>query len=205
MTATPNPPHAPLDDEDADYVRRNYCSLDEVCLGRRETPDEVRNAMRTGQLPRPSYLLAKDEMVPLDYFLMVDAAGGMNFLRECFLQRHRAIALHYADKLAETDSEVEWNGYLSGGFGVCLRAVTPENVFLKDLCMAHISALIEDPKPSAPSWRAALRIWVRRLDCLLRPFAKVDRPRFGGTVSRDRLIAGPRETYPDVFAKPGLL
>ncbi len=38
------------------------------------------------------------------------------------------------------------------------------------------------------------------LDAIERPFAAHDRERFGGPVSRDRLITGPRARFPEVWS-----
>jgi hypothetical protein len=65
--------------------------------------------------------------------------------------------------------------------------------------MDAITALLKAPDPQASAWCVELRIWVNRLDALERPLARADRARFGGTVSRDRLITRPHRDYPHVF------
>jgi Family of unknown function (DUF6058) len=66
--------------------------------------------------------------------------------------------------------------------------------------MAAIASLLAVPAPAAPRWRAALRGAVEALDALERPFAAWDRERFNGPTSRDRLIIGVRDRFPDLWA-----
>jgi len=77
-----------------------------------------------GRLPHPSYVLdAGTEMVPRDYFDLAEAAGGVEHLREMFLQRYRAAA-----GPGSTPAEEEWEAYLTGAYGVCLNRVSPETI-----------------------------------------------------------------------------
>jgi hypothetical protein len=202
MTISPEPPHAPLDPEDTAYVRRYYCTLEAACFGREEGVDEVAAAIVAGELPRASYEVDGQPMVPFDYFTLCDSASSSSNLRSCFVQRYTALGRRHgvAPPQLEKDAADAWKGYQEGGYGICLWSVTPENIFLKGQCMDKISALLQSPVPDDPEWRRALRIWVDRLDALERPFARADRARFGGSVSRDRLINGPRERFPAVFA-----
>ena len=106
---------------DVAYVRANYVPLDEACAGRSETPDEVRRLIAEAKLPQPSYVLPDGtEMVPADYFELADAG------REEFARRFLAAGGDPATL------EEEWEGYLSGAYGVCLKRQTPENVARKD-------------------------------------------------------------------------
>src|SRR4051812_46820787 len=59
-----DPPMPPADDA---YVGRHFVTLAELCVGRDETPDQVREHMLAGRLPTPSYLRSDGvEMVPSD-------------------------------------------------------------------------------------------------------------------------------------------
>lgn len=178
-----------MTDADVAYVRANYLSLEEACAGRAETADEVWRLIAGGRLPRPSYVLPDGtEMVPADYFAIADAG------REEFERRFLAAG----GEPAEVDAE--WNYYLSGDYGVCLTALTPENIVRKTHLVASIDRLLADPQPSDAAWRDELRASVDELDAIERPFAPhYDRARWGPS-SRDRCISGARERFPDVFA-----
>jgi hypothetical protein len=174
---------------DVAYVRANYLTLDEACAGRSETPDEVRKLIARGELPQPSYVLPDGtEMVPGDYFDLADA-GRQDFARR-FLSAGGATA----------DLEEEWQGYLSGAYGVCLKEQSPENIVRKDRLVRAIERLLDGPKPHDPAWSDELRTSVDELDLLERPFAPdYDRARWGPS-TRDRCITAARERFPDVFA-----
>jgi Family of unknown function (DUF6058) len=49
-----------MTDADIAYVRANYHSLERVCAGRRETPEDVRRLIAEGRFPHPSYVLPDD-------------------------------------------------------------------------------------------------------------------------------------------------
>jgi hypothetical protein len=175
--------------EDVAYVRANYLTLEQACAGRSETPDGVRGLMADGRLPRPSYVLPDGtEMVPADYFALADAG------REEFASRFVA---------AGGDPGVvdeEWQYWLSGDYGVCLREQTPENIARKEQLVKLIDGLLDAPRPADGDWRQQLRAAVDELDGLERPFApQYDRARWGPS-SRDRCITGAWERFPDVFA-----
>ena len=179
-----------MTDADVAYVRANYLSLEEACAGRPEMPDEVRRGIAAGELPQPSYVRPDaTEMVPPDYFAIADA-GRAEFERR-FL----------AAGGEPSEVEAEWNSYLSGDYGVCLKEQTPENIVRKTRLVSLIEGLLADPKPSDAGWREQLRTSVDELDALERPFApEYDRARWGPS-SRDRCITGARERYPDVFSQ----
>jgi hypothetical protein len=107
----------PADDA---YVDRHFVTLDELCVGRDETPDQVRAHMLAGRLPLPSYLRSDGvEMVPADLLDLAGRAGGIDRLPAWFRS-------WWADqgKAAE-----EWRSYLSGQY-ICLRSVRPDTVTL---------------------------------------------------------------------------
>jgi Family of unknown function (DUF6058) len=174
---------------DVAYVEANYVSLEEACAGRPETLESVRAVAAAGQLPQPSYVLPNGtEMVPADYFEIADAG------RESF-ERQFLAAGGSPDEV-----DAEWNGYLSGAYGVCLKEQTPANIVRKEALVKEISGLLADPAPGESSWRSRMRTAVDELDELERPFAPdYDRARWGLS-SRDRCITAPRERYPEIFA-----
>jgi uncharacterized protein DUF6058 len=180
---------------DVEYIRENFVSLDELCAVRGQSPDRVRALIAGGTLPAASYVLEDGtEMVPAEYFELVDEAGGEGALRGLFARRYLAAA---GDR-DEVGSE--WEGYLSGAYGVCLKHVTPENIARKSALVTEIEGLLAAPQPEDADWRVSLRASVDELDELERPFSPdYDRARWGPS-SRDRCITAPRERYPEVFS-----
>ena len=188
-----------LSQADRDYIRSNFVALDDLCRARGEDAEEVRAAFAAGRLPKPAYVLDDGtEFVARDYFALRDAAGGIDRLPAAFAERYGDAAAREAEEL--DPPEAEWQAYLSGEYAVCLHQVTPENIARKVALMKRIERLLEDERPDDTAWREELREAVGELDSLERPFAEYDRVRFGGPVSRDRLIAAVRERYPAVFS-----
>jgi len=190
------PVAAPLD---VAYVQTGFVSLGELGAQRGEDEGATRAAIAEGRLPAASYVLADGTaMVPADYFELADEAGGIDQLREAFVERYsRAAAL----ETGLAAPEQEWDAYLSGLYGVCLKHVTPETIVRKAALVAELEELLARPRTDSASWASDLRERVEELDALERPFAPTyDRQRFGGPSSRDRLVTAPRRTFPAVFA-----
>lgn len=96
----------------------------------------------------------------------------------------------------------EWESYLSGIYGVCLREVTPETIVRKGELVRSVCELLMLATPADPEWRRLLGEQVGELDALEREFAPDydrDPRRFGRPPTRDLLIAAARERYPEVF------
>ena len=181
---------------DEAYIRREFRELSELALASGREPDLARELRAAGVLPEPTYVLDDgSEWVPADYFALLDAATTPAAVRELFARRMRAAHA----ELAETEVEEEWQAYLSGEYGACLHEVTPEAIVRKGVLMTEIESLLRSPLPDRVSWRKALGAAVAELDALERPFADYDRERFGGPVSRDRLISDVRERFPQAF------
>jgi len=189
---------------DVAYVLDGFVELGELCAERGEDKVASRVAIAEGRLPAASYLLANGaEMVPSDYFALADEAGGVDRLREAFVERYSTAAAAETVQLAT--AEEEWDAYLSGLYGVCLNRVTPETVVRKSALVAELEELLSRPQPGSATWAGDLRTRVEELDALERPFAPTyDRQRFGGPSSRDRLVTAPRQMFADIFA-PELL
>ena len=160
--------------------------------------------MDARRLPRPSYVLDDGtEMFPTDYFRLVDEARGVDALPGHFAARHDAATRarwNVADEL-----ERDWQAYLDGTYGMCLREVTPEAIVRKTALVSSLCELLMLPRPRNPEWRRALRDQVDELDRLEREFApdydrggEHDRP-----PTRDLLIDAARGRYPDVFVDAG--
>jgi hypothetical protein len=189
-----------LTEADVAYLRGNFLTLDELCAGRAETAEHVRALIERGLLPQPSYRLPDDTgLFPADYFGLVDEAGGPAGLREHFVARYRAAR---AAAQAEADElEQDWQAFLGGVYGICLREVTPEAIVRKSVLVSSICELLVLARPRSAEWRRTLRARVDELDALEREFApdhdrsdKQERP-----PTRDLLIEAARERYPDAF------
>lgn len=164
-----------LTDRDLEYVEANYVTLEEA----------LQDAIERGVLPRPSYVLPDGTaMVPADYFALVD-------VRPAFEERYRVAG--------GTDLEGDWEGYLSGVYGVCLREVKPETMVRKTELVDSLTELLAEPRPEDPDWLDRVRVEVDELDTLEREFApdydRGDFERFGRPPTRDTLIAAPRKRY----------
>jgi hypothetical protein len=178
---TTHRPHGPLSDEDAAYVRAGFVSLARLCAFHELAPALAAEAIRAGRLPRPSYLMDDGTaMFPRDAFEVPSA--------EEFAARFVAAG-------GEGDPAAERDGLLSGEYGVCLRQVTPETIAVKERLVATLERALADARPDDDGWRRGLRAGVAALDAITRRFAACDRVRFGGPVSRDRLIAAPRARW----------
>jgi hypothetical protein len=186
----------PLSARDEEYVRAGYFTLRELCLDRPEAPEQIERLIEDGRLPAPSHVLGDGTaMFPADYFLLVDEAGGIDRLESQFRARHRLAGGRSGDL------DDDWDGYLSGVYGVCLRSVIPEAMIRKTELVEAIEELLERPDPADEGWAVSLRRSVWQLDQLLRPFSP-DYDRSGHlpqAPSRDRLIADPRRRFASVF------
>jgi hypothetical protein len=176
-------PMTPADDA---YVQRHFVTLDELCVGRDETPDQVRAYMLAGRLPLPSYLCSYGaQMVPADLLDLADRAGGVGRLPGWFQS-------WWADRVTAAR---EWASYLSGRY-VCLRSVRPDMIIRKDRLASAIREALVDPRPESALWLARLHILIDELESVELPFTAYDRLRFGGPTSRDTLIDSVRTRFP---------
>jgi hypothetical protein len=189
-----------LTPEDEGYIRREFFPLEDLCLGRQSHASEYRNKIRSRELPLPTYVIDSVEYYPSDYFLFPDSVESGSNMKEAFLARYRRIAAAYNESPSTNIVNQEYEGYLSGEYGVCLKTVTPETIFLKGFVIARIDELFENPKPLDETWRSKLRGLVNRLDGLERQFASCDTGRFGSLPSRVRYIDRARKEYPEAFA-----
>jgi hypothetical protein len=188
-----------LPDGDVEYIRENFVALQVLCAARGMDLDESRMLVERRRLPRASYTLDDGtEMVPPDYFALYDAAGP-DHVENVFRDRLVTAALKLGLRLSDVEVADEWDGYLSGEYGICLRDVTPESICAKGFHVDAIERLLAEPRPADGDWRVELARNVDALDRLERQFAEFDRVRWG-PVSRDRLITGVRERFPEAFA-----
>jgi hypothetical protein len=173
--------------DDVAYVRAAFRPLD----------GPASELVERGLLPQPTYVLPDGTpMVPETHAALLDDAGGDPArVAERFRERFLAAGG------APADVEDELEGWLGGSYGVCLRDPSPEAIVAKGALMSAIGALLAAPAPDDNGWCGALRGAVDALDALERPFAAYDRERFGGPVTRDRLITTPRERFPEVWSE----
>jgi Family of unknown function (DUF6058) len=172
--------------EDIAYVRAAFVPMD----------DAVRPLVERGLLPRATYVLPDGTpMVPADHAeLLKEAGGDPDAIAACFAERIVAAG-------APTDEvDDEYRAWLSGEYGACLYDTSPESIRAKGGLMDTISALLVRPAPESSRWRTTLRFAVDALDALERPFAAYDRERFGGPVSRDRLVTATRERFAELWS-----
>jgi hypothetical protein len=187
---------ATYSEADLAYFGENFRTLAQVCAGRAETPDQVRRLISERKLPRPSYVLDDGtELVPPDYFALLDAAGSVEWVRDEYERRYKtAIA---ANGL-EFDSELlerRWESYLDGVSGICMRDVTPEAIVRKRVLIDEIESLVAEPEPGDPAWNQRLRDAVDELDLIEKPFAP-DYDRNGRFVpTRDTYIGDIQRRY----------
>jgi hypothetical protein len=176
----------PMTAADDAYVDQYFVTLRELCVGREETPDELRAHMLACRLPLPSYLRSDGvEMVPRDLLGPADRAGGIASLQAWFQS-------HWNDR---EEAAEEWTSYLSGQW-VCLRSVRPDTIVRKDRLVTAISEALAEPRPDSMLWLARLHILVDELESIELPFTGYDRLRFGGPTSRDIFIESVRSQFP---------
>jgi hypothetical protein len=162
--------------DDVAYVKANFMPLEPA-------------ARREGY-PSPSYVLEDGSWyVPLDYF---EQEVDPQRFRERYIRE--ATTLDLPDPHAAAADE--WNAFLTGVYGVCLREVTPENIARKAAFIRDIEMLTANPAPDRSLWTQALRKAVNGLDALEREFSPVyDRERFERPPTRDSHIAAIRERF----------
>jgi hypothetical protein len=178
---------------DLAYLHAEYRTLDDLCLDRPDSPEQTREAIAAGLLPRPTYVLPEGvELFTPDFFALLDSAGSLAELPNHFADRHHRAAKAVDGPTSAT--EHEWSNYLSGLYGACLRQVTPEAMVAKEQFIWRIETMTASARPEDASWLTELRETVDALDSIERPFTDYDRQRWGGT-SRDSHITSVREKY----------
>jgi hypothetical protein len=182
---------------DEAYIRAEFVVLDDLAAHRPGGAPAVRRDIAAGRLPQPAYRLDDGaDMVPADYFALVDEAGSVAALSEWFRARYEKAR---ASSACEEPAEEVWQDYLSGGYFVCLRSATPENIVLKADCIIEIDRLLADPAPASSPWLGRLRDAVERLSAIERPGSVLDPPRWGGPMSQQWYGAYLRVAYPAAF------
>jgi hypothetical protein len=177
---------------DIAYVEARFVTFDRLACG---VPGE--RDWAGSELPQATYRTPDGALwFARDWWRLFDDAGGVASVRLLFERRLAAAAgrIGYAVDVAS-----EWDAYVAGLYGACLREVTPENMALKEFVAGALEQRLGDPRPQDGAWCAALRADVETLDGLTKPFAACDRIRFGKPTSRDRLITDVRARFTHVF------
>jgi hypothetical protein len=190
----PHRPHPVLEGEGLRYVCEGYFRLEDIALREGVDSGKLREWIEAGLLPRPAYLLPDaTPMFPEDLLAVARSAGGVERLAQHFATRTELAARWVG--FGPNTREADWEDYLSGEYGICLRQVTPETLVLKEALVERIGRQLEEPRPDDPCWRSTLALQVEGLDALLRPFTPADRVRFGRPTSREQLVDGPRRRW----------
>ncbi len=134
-----------------------------------------------------------------DFFALADAAGDLAALPELFRTRYAAAANELGLPTCDAQLDEQWAEYLSGGYGVCLKQATPENIAAKAGYITTIDRLLADPHSNAHDWCGELCAAVDGLRAIERPGAILDPPRWGGPMSPQWYGAYLRTTYPQAF------
>jgi Family of unknown function (DUF6058) len=188
---------AELDDH---YIRANFVRLDQLAAPRPGGTPAVVRQIAARRLPQPAYRLDDGtDMVPDDYFTLLDVAGSVDALRASFHARYVAAAGSMGLPINDAAVEAQWQSYLGGGYFVCLRQATPENIARKEDFITTIDDLLAQPLPRDPAWCRRLRAAVDGLADIERPGAILDPPRWGGPMSPQWYGSYLRATYPAAF------
>jgi hypothetical protein len=176
----------PTATEDLAYVRASF----------RAMTDTARPLVERGVLPQATYVMPDGTpMVPADHTaLLDDAHGDPDAVAATFRNRFIAAGGNEAEVVGE---HAAW---LTGEYGACLHATTPEMIVAKGALMTTITALLARPAPADDHWSTAVRGVVDALDAIELPFARYDRERFGGPTSRDRLITATRDRFRELWS-----
>src|SRR4029077_8585330 len=120
MAQTINPRDRVIDSRDEAYVRERFVDLELLAHVHGWELAILLRAIDERRMPSPSYVLADGtRMVPADYFALVASPDDLDTLRERF--ESRLIGAARPNRLTDEERAESWDGYLSGGFGVCLK------------------------------------------------------------------------------------
>lgn len=188
---------AAIDDR---YIRDNFVSLDDLASDWPGGAVQVRADIAARRLPQPAYRLDDGtDMVPPDYLVPVAVAGSVGALRAWFARGYTLAAQQYGLPHDAATIEDEWQGYLSGGYFVCLREATPEAIVEKAHQVTELNELLADPHPGDQVWRKRLRLSVDGLAAIERPFAILDPARWGTPMSGQWYGTFLRTLYAQAF------
>ena len=177
----------------------DLATLEDLCAGRAESPDAVRELIAAGRLPAASAVDdAGVERFPQDYFALLDDAGSVDALRDRFEARYVVAADTYGAIAGPDELDDAWYDYLAGRFGARYLDAEPESAVRAARLSASIERLLAAPAPEDWRWLDRLAGRVRALAATVRP----DAPEDDGEPSLyDRLVRDVRKAYPAAFAE----
>ena len=185
---------------DTQYLISQYEPLDKVAAGRQGGVELVRAQIAGGLLPQPAYRLDDGtDLVPADYFDLVDAAGGVGALDDWFRARYAAAAERLGLPHDDETVDDQWEGYLSGGYFVCLTEATPEAIAQKALYITILEELLARPAPEDGQWATRLRETAEALAAIERPGSLLDQARWGGPMSQQWYGSYLKGYFPQAF------
>lgn len=206
--------------EDEEYIRARFISLSRLATLSHVPRAVLTDWQNAALFPRPTYVTADgSEWYPPAYASAIRRARARTLdLRQLFRQdfsrtldrlrrtdpaAHRVVLLGPGgmELSPEEAIESEWQGFLTGGYGVCLRVAWVPCIVRKGLLMHSIEELTAHPAREDPTWGRRLRAAVDSLDRLELPFARWDRIRFGRPVTRDTHVDAVRARFPEVFGR----
>ncbi|MGC2289799.1 MAG: DUF6058 family natural product biosynthesis protein [Thermoplasmata archaeon] len=216
--STPSPQISAEDDR---YIRSRFVGLDWLVARTKVSRATFLQWQSQGLFPKPTYVTAEGEQwysrayAPLVLRAMYVKTDLKTLFREDYSRALEQLRYtnpaDYRAELAKSGTararpeaviELEWQGFLSGEYGACLRVAWVPCILRKGKLMRTIDELVAHPNPEAPGWKRRLRQSVDSLDRLEMPFTAWDRVRFGKPVSRDTHIQSIRLRFPHVFGPP---
>ena len=136
----------------------DLATLEELCAGRAETPDAVRELIAAGRLPAASAVDdAGVERFPHDYFALLDDAGSVDALRDRFEARYVVAADTYGAIAGPDELDDAWYDYLAGRYGARYLDAEPESAVRAARLSASIERLLAAPAPEDWRWLDRLR------------------------------------------------
>jgi hypothetical protein len=207
--------------EDDRYIRRHFVTLERLVARTRVSRATLLQWRSQGLFPRPTYVTEDGERwYPRAYVPLVRRAISLKTdLKVLFREEYRRALeqLRYlspADFYAELAKsmpvhgqpedtiEREWQAFLTGEYGPCLRTAWFPCILRKGKLLRTIEELVAVPHVDAPGWRRRLRQSVDSLDRLEMPLTAWDQVRRGEPVSRDTHSRSIRQRFPEVFERP---
>jgi hypothetical protein len=181
-------------------------TIEELCRGRAETPDRVRELIAAGRLPSASgHGPDGAGLFPRTYFDLLDEAGSVDALRSRFEARYVVAADTYGAVAGPDELDDAWYAFLAGEYGARYLDPEPESAIRAARLAASVERLLAAAAPDDWRWRDRLRGRVDALAATVRPWtppADEDEDGEHDPGVYERLVVGPRRDYPEAFRQP---